>query len=908
MCDPDNGIAERFDKMNNNMEIRREAIIEIVGTQYEGRAVNHQHLSILQELILKHQSDNPYDQNAVLLLTADRKELGFLPKGYASLYAPAIDSGRYSFTVEILKTEPDPERPILIVKITSEQKKHSEEEIETAVLSFVNAIIDCYEKNSSEYHSFIISEEVDIDKVLLSLNKVRFVFKLQSCIDDTIQKLAVDHNRFQCSSLNRECLIERLYSCLNCIFVNCAIGEHLINDSSLEANNILFDYIQKMKLDVIEVLKTIQQSYNESFDIDDEDEYHRVQKVIREKRKKFRKYDDLLTSLLDAITSFISVHTQSHSSSSEVCNTEPAKTVYVSETVSAPDTVESISTESTTPEPDSPMPDNSKFTEQAFFDWLISEDGVSNSTAKQYISNIHSIEKLYQTLWGVRKNILGAESADNVKSMLETLIQRSEYIEANERRHNSFSISLGKYSQFANISVTGLKSATEKENNKSSISSQCFSQFSIESNPESKNENDNVKEKLSSDYSLPSSPVTDDEKGISFIGLKDSTSTQEVIQSEKTNTCIEITPVTASYTPDTSKPFVLKDAVIDILLTDASEINKYHEYKDGISSKNLRDLIKVYYGRTIGLFEISKLLMLDKTFQSVGKGCYIVNKTAIPYKEPVTIEKIDTLKTTTEQVPIPAPFVTYEESIAAVPVNALTDTYSTVTHMIGPQFDDAVDSNKELTIDSIIEVIKDNYDNLQYVDGFGAYEVKALLLHKGYTNVSEDEIEALMSECPELQEIEDGYYVLASGNDEEGTAYESIAIVDNKPEIKAAEPAIPDAVSEQSQEVPADAMRIVLKLNGNVINVYDCSDALNKVCEFAINCRPFMMARITGQAIQIHGNSAFFRKAVPEDGYNKLSNGLQIITITTLSDLQTITTAIKKYCQIDDSLIKIITE
>ena len=68
------------------------------------------------------------------------------------------------------------------------------------------------------------------------------------------------------------------------------------------------------------------------------------------------------------------------------------------------------------------------------------------------------------------------------------------------------------------------------------------------------------------------------------------------------------------------------------------------------------------------------------------------------------------------------------------------------------------------------------------------------------------------------------------------------------------------------------------------------------------------MARIAGLNIQIHGNSVFYRKAVPVDGYNKLSNGLQIITIATLSDLQTITAAVQKYCQIDDDMIAIISK
>ena len=66
------------------------------------------------------------------------------------------------------------------------------------------------------------------------------------------------------------------------------------------------------------------------------------------------------------------------------------------------------------------------------------------------------------------------------------------------------------------------------------------------------------------------------------------------------------------------------------------------------------------------------------------------------------------------------------------------------------------------------------------------------------------------------------------------------------------------------------------------------------------------MARIAGQGIQFHGKSVFYRTAVPVYGYNKLSNGLQIIAISTLSDLQMITAAVQKYCQIDDDMITII--
>ena len=77
-------------------------------------------------------------------------------------------------------------------------------------------------------------------------------------------------------------------------------------------------------------------------------------------------------------------------------------------------------------------------------------------------------------MFGIRRNILSAPSADAVKSMIETLIQRSEYIDANERRHNSFGVSLSKFAQFADISVAGLKSTAEKKNYQPPVSTQPY--------------------------------------------------------------------------------------------------------------------------------------------------------------------------------------------------------------------------------------------------------------------------------------------------------------------------------------------------------------------------------------------------------------------------------------------------
>lgn len=987
--------------MNNNMEIQREAIIEIVGTQYEGRAVNHNPLFLQQGLILKHQRDNPHDCNAVLLLTKDGKELGFLPKGYASLYAPAIDSGRYTFSIEIVKAEPDPERPILIVKIISELASHSEEDIESGILGFVQNIVNGYAQGTKDYLTFIYSDQVNVENLLSALDRVRLIQKLLSCANGIIEDRAIKPNSDKVTLFTKE--------------------------SSTQ-------YLGELKADVSDILKKIQKAYNESLDIDDEEEYHRVQSELRERRKRFRQYDELLAALLDTVTSYANIATQPHSSAPEVHDTDIENTTPTDEaalTISEPEKAESVPAVTNEPKPINNIPDTPQLTERAFFEWLVSEGEVSESTAKQYISNIHSIEKLYQTLFGIRRNILGAPSADNVSSMIETLIQRSEYIDANERRHNSFGVSLSKFAQFADISVAGLKSTAEKKNYQPPVSTQpyviktvdfenphnctyykpcsfilndiryvisswkelytkflillytdnnysdiikglngkslyghridfadktlthelrrpirvstnffaegnlsaidiikrikclmelCsiddeymiieystqekdndtvlpdnddsnetngFQQLSIDSEPDQNNTSSEIKETIDTGSSVDKTFTTDEER------------TQETTKHEQPGVSEDISPVSAPFSPDTTKPFVLKDAVIEILLTEAPEITKYHEHRGGISSKHLRELLKKYYGKTIGLFEISKLLMVDRTFRSVGKGCYIVNEAAIPHSEPE-----------------PVPVNTQEVPTVAEPVKTMPEPMPTATQTVIHEettADDTVDTETEnkLTIEPIIEVIKENYDNLQYEDGFGAYEVKTLLSQKGYTDLSEDKIEDMMSDCSQLREIEDGYYTLDKVEDNIETILKVSDSADNSEEDTVAEVAespIAINVPDEPQQVDTDARHIVLRLNGNVIRAYDYSDALNKICEFSINCKPFRMARIAGQAIQIHGNSVFYRKSVPVDGYNKLSNGLQIIAITTLSDLQAITAAVQKYCQIDDDMIAIISK
>lgn len=921
------------------MEIQKEETIEIVGTQYEGRAANHQP-QFLKNLTLKHQKDNPHDSNAVLILTGDGKELGFLPKGYASIYAPSIDSGRYIFAVDVVKSEQDPERPILIVKITSELKNHSEEDVERNITALIQNIVNSCVQLKTKYLRFIYTETFNTEELLLTLNRVRLAERLCSVSADVIDSNSLKRISVSPAPLTKDVLIGELLSVLNNVrLLKINNIEKVPENPAFLNKNTFTEKLNELKADVNDILKKIQKSYNESIDIDDEEEYHRVQSKIRESRKKFRLYDNVLTSLLDTVQNYVDIKLQAGQSAKP--ESEQKK-----ETVTA-----------VLPKPQNDSLPN--LTEQAFLNWLMIEDDLSEYIAEQYVSHIHKIEKLYQNIFGVRRNIFGVTSGENVKSLIESLIERREYTDVDNRSYRMLSISLSKFAQFAGIYVSELESTSINKNYQSydrtkspvikivdfnnpedckyckpcslifndikysaktwkelynkflillyndSNYNQILKNLNGKSLYNRKNHMDfadktlkhqlrnpiRVSDNFFAEVNLSTQDIlrrikcvkelcSVDDKCIIIEyyafekddenfsqDISDETAVESVPEKAENNvpTPERFTPGTAytsnprqpntetvpkkvennapapkRFTPNTTSEFNLKNALIEIFLSDAPEITKYREYRNGISLKNLRKLIEQYYKKSIGLFEFSKMLMLDKAFCSVNKGFYVLNEALISQskKEP-------------------------EKSVSFEILN----------------------ENKKITIESIINIIRENKDNIQYEYGFGTYEVKTLLCQKGFTDVSEEEIETLMSESPKLREVEEGYYLLS----------------DEKEEIK-----IVENVPEKSEEINTEKGNIILKLNGKFVTAYDYSDALNKICEFAINCKPFKMARIELQTIRLHGNSVFYRNVVPVNGCNKLSDGLQVISVGTLSDLQEITSQIKKYCQIDDNMISII--
>lgn len=957
----------------NNMEIQQEAIIEIIGTQYNERAINHKDLTLTQKLVMKHQMNNEHDANAVIITTNTGKELGLMPKGYASLYAPAIDSKKYSFIVEVIKTEYDTERPILIVKITAEYNGHNEQDVEKNILKYTQDIINGLAQEKSEYMKFIYSKTVDFDELVICLNKARLYQKLYSLFADIIKKNNIECPQAAYTTYTKEKLLKVTYD---------------------------------IQTDISNILKKIQKEYNEYIDIDDDIEYNKKQSEIRERRKKFRAYKDLFEACYETIDKFVYVEAADANATIDVQGSVPSDKNTMPDDIAESTDAEQdvVAEESNTSAPETPQEEieeitegSNAFTEQAFLTWLISDKGVSEKNAEQYISNIHSIEKLYQTLFGERNDLFGTSSTESAKAMIESLIVKKEYIDANERRRNNFNIALDMFAQFADITIEKLISSIENENTKVSEQAKKYTVKTVDfNNPHSctyckpcafrinnnsfsaeswldlykkylillhtnshytkqlrsligkslygnrmdfadKNHKQELRRALEISYDFYAEGnlsaadiirhikclmdlcsisyehmvieyITNDktyntlaEHSISH--QKEQTEVlpepkQKPVETPKENEHIqEDNNITATddnetetsdvieFTPDTSKRFVLKDAAIEILSSDATEIKKYKEYKNGINTKGFSDILKKYYNKTVARFELAKLLLIDKTFQAVGKGYFVLDPKQLPQEKPV-IEAKPTMPTN-ENVA--------QENTDEVKVN------SPVMLDDEPSENKAENSESDISTDAILELMKENCDKPQYEDGFGTYEIKTLLANKGITDISEDTIESLMSECPKMKEIEDGYYVLTDSEND---------TVDNKPDslLTQETPLTAAEIPAPQENIPITNGHIVLDINGKTTEAYDYSDALKKVCEFAINHEPFKMARIAGQGIQLRDKNVFYRKSVPVYGYNRLSNDLQVMNIDNTAELQTITNEIKDYCQLDDDMIKIISE
>lgn len=255
--------------LKSEIDINKESIIEVVGTQYEGRAANHKYLKIGQTLSLQRQKDNAYDSMALMVTTADGTPLGYLPKGQASIYASAIDTGRYTFSAEVASASYDPQRPILLVRITGAYNGLDEDTIVEQVYDFIAAALGVYEANRQRYLGFIDVESISEDSVIICLRRARLCSRIVKAAESLIQQYDIH-----------------------------SVDES--NGSSYDLPSVLD--LDELQMSIAEILKKYQHLNNEAVDIEDEDEYQRIQRKIREKRRVFKQLGEFCSAVSDIMT------------------------------------------------------------------------------------------------------------------------------------------------------------------------------------------------------------------------------------------------------------------------------------------------------------------------------------------------------------------------------------------------------------------------------------------------------------------------------------------------------------------------------------------------------------------------------------------------------------------------------
>ena len=804
-----------------NYEIENKAIIEIVGTQYNNRAINHIGLRVGDKVKLIHESENAHDGNAILVFSEEDKPLGYFPKGQAALYAPAIESKKYSFTATVIETNnQDSERPILILSVVAEYQKVSDEELNSRITLLLKNIILSYNQEKSKYVEYLDAENITEEDVVNCWKKVRFL------------KLPFVFAKDFLAQKNEPYILENLTS-----------------KSVEEFKNEL----DEIELSVNEMLKEYQRMFNESVDIEDEDEYQRVQRLVREKRKSLKEIKDLCGSIKQTFDG-VEIKLE-NTKTSEENNKTITKSESLSVAATTPKTEENEVTN------DVVLVENN-VEEPVQLSFNDNEERVASSKKENVIDLLNPSS--YTSKKPVGLEFLGVYYDINTWiGIYETFI-KSLY------SHKIYKANLLLYIGRSLVNGRSMDFVDEKNSCLLRKARQIASDFYIEIN-------------LSVADILKRIRKTLDICGIEYDKIKiyylNSISkpikeTNQVAASDSLiNDCSD--NIKSENKSIKAEEFILENAIKELMLADDDRVNSFRSENDGLSNEALEVLLRERYNQNISRFQIGLELLKNNDFETSDRIYYYLKQ----------VNNSDEIENAEENV-----IEIVSESNAQEEVMSDSDSQD----------------NYNLN-ELVIDILRKNADNIYYQDGMNAFTIKQLLPSELSSKVDKKEIEKVLSDHPNAREVEEDYYVYKESIQEESdtSVSDSFEAQSEDKEVNVSLDEDRNTGLERDDTEENIGGSVAIDINNHEFNLFDYSDALIQVCEFAIKANPFAMARISKSNISLDSQPMFYRSSVRVDECKKLSNGLQLKIINGRNNFQVISELVLEYCGISKEVLKV---
>lgn len=258
-------------KYMEDIDVFSENVIEVLETNYEGRAVNHEGLKIGQKVKLINKPYDDYNKNEIFVVTLDNKVLGRFPINYAAKYAPLIDDKKCVIYSEVVYAQYNVTRPVLTisVRVSADNLVNSlnETQTEQKLVDCVQKYVDIYEKYLDDFHNYIDADNFEESEVIRTFLKLRYYKKI----------VKISHNIILENNIKR-------------------------SDKSNDNNYnyaLVSEDINKIAETTKKLLKENQLQYNAISNIDDDDEYYRLQRKNRTEKKHLKKIQEYCQAVLD---------------------------------------------------------------------------------------------------------------------------------------------------------------------------------------------------------------------------------------------------------------------------------------------------------------------------------------------------------------------------------------------------------------------------------------------------------------------------------------------------------------------------------------------------------------------------------------------------------------------------------